>query len=199
MIHPFYDQLYICSTSALHLHDLLPVDPPEQDRRQYEGDKLRDRKCPPHMIQAQDTRQYVSRRQEHKELSGQRHPQTVDPIPQRLEHRADDDTVPGKQKAPTDPPQSRNPDRQHILRGIEKAQERAGDRHKERQSDQHQTDSRDHTEPYRLHDPFLIARTVIVSDDRHHPVIQAEHRHKDKTVQFKVYAKDSRGRGRKHQ
>ena len=93
-----------------------------------------------------------------------------------------------------DDAQRRRADGEHRLRRVEQLQQHIGDQFKGRKAQDHDADGREDAELDRFLHALRFARAVVIGQDRHHRVVQAEDRHEDETLQFEIRAEDRRRR-----
>ena len=158
-----------------------------------------DREGPPYCMKTKNSGENIGRRQNCKNLSCQRHDQTVNTIAKGLEYGTDDDAVAGKQEAQADDAQCRNADGEHFRGSVEQSKKFIRNQDKQCKSNQHQADCGDYAQLNRLNDTFFVACPVVVSDDWNHSVVQTEDRHENKTVQFEVNTEYGSGGRREHE
>ena len=178
--------------------DLQGSDPPKQKCGEDHGHYFRKRDGPPHHGQPGYHGKEICRREYDQKLARGGYDQAVYPVAKSLKNGAYDDTVSRENKAQADDTQRRDPDFQHMLGGIEKPQELCRENLEYGQSHQHDADSHPDTQLHSGYDSFFISGAVIVGDDRDHAIIEPEHRHKNKALQFKIDTEDSRRGGREH-
>ena len=85
-------------------------------------------------------------------------------------------------------------DGQHLLRRGKEAQQRGRDGLKEQAPNAHDDDGRRHRQAEGPLHPVHPSRAVVVADDGHHGVVQAEDRHEDEALQLEVGPEDGGGR-----
>ena len=134
----------------------------------------------------------ICNRQDNKQLPCRRYDKTVDTISESLEYGTCNNTETCKNKAKRNDAKSRNTDFQHGVGSIEKCTKQELWRNLEDdKSGTHDAYSDDNAEFYRLGDSLFISGSIIICDDWNHTIIQSEYRHKDKALQFEIYAKHS--------
>ena len=111
-----------------------------------------------------------------------------------LEHGPRDDAEAREREDDADDPQGGGADGQHLLRRGEEAQQRGRDGLKEQAAHAHDGDGRRHRQAEGPLHPVHPSRAVVVADDGHHGVVQAEDRHEDEALQLEVGPEDGGGR-----
>ena len=116
---------------------------------------------------------------------------------ERLEHRRANNRIAREQEAYADNAQRRNADSKHIFRSVENRQQLVRQKHEYKKPDEHNPDRIQNAEFDGLSDALGLFRAVVVCDNRHHPVVKPEHRHKHEALQFKIHAEHRGCRGGK--
>ena len=157
--------------------------------------QLRDGEGPPHGVEDAGTAEQPGRRDEHQQLAGDGHEHTVGALSQRLEGGAGDHAEAGKDKGDADGPQGGHADGQHIGAGVEQAQEHLGDELHQGKAHQHDGHGKGDGQPDGLAHPVGAAGAVVIGDDGHHGVVQAEHRHENEALQLEINPEHRHGGG----
>ena len=183
----------------LKIFEFFAVNPAKENGCHGHGHQLGDREGPPYCMKAKDFGENIGRWQNRKNLSGQRDDQTVNTVAECLKYGTDDNTISGKQETQADNSQCRNADGKHFRGSVEQSKKLIRNQYKQCKSDQHQADGGNDTEFNCLHDTFSVACPVVVSNDRHHSVVQTKNRHKNETVEFEVNTEYGSGGRSKHE
>ena len=181
---------------AVHGRDDFLVGVNHKQSAQSQAGQLRNQESPPDVDHFAGLAQQPGRRQQNHQLTGHRDVQTEQTVAQSLEHRAEDDINARQQEVEGDDPQRRHTDGQHGLAGRKDGQDLVGQQLEDGKADQHNALGVEDGSLDGLFDPVGFAGAVVVADDGHHAVVQAEDGHKHKALELEVDAKDGHCRGR---
>ena len=176
-----------------HLGDDGTVHPQEEQHRHAQRGDLRNGITPPHQIVVSDglavAGQHIGDGYQKHQLADDGGDHGVHRLPQCLEGTAQSDAGPGRAETQGDDPQGRNGHLLHSLRGIEDTDQRPRNGPEDGHTQHHDAGGIDGAALDGLHHAAAILSAVVIGHDRNHTVVQAEHRHKDKAVEFEVDAK----------
>ena len=168
--------------------------PAQEDGRERQAHELGDGERPPHQLQPSGQGEQIRHRQQHADLAADRDDQTVKRRAERLKDAARDDAEARERERQADDAQRGPADGQHLLRGGEETEQRTGDDLEERKTHAHDGDGCDSRKADRPAEALRLARTVVVRNDRHHRVIQAEDGHENEALELEVRAEHRRRR-----
>ena len=133
-------------------------------------------------------------RQQHHQLAAHRGNQTVQRVADSLTHGTGNDVEARQHEGHGDDPQSHGADGEHLLRGVEEHQQLLGEELENQASHSHDGHGgADGQLDGPLH-PGQAGGAVVIADDGHHAVVQAEHRHEDEALKLEVCAEHGGGR-----
>ena len=171
----------------------------QEVHREDQRHDLRDGVGEPHQLQAVCQAQQVRRGQQHHQLAADGDDQAVHRVADGLKHRAGDDAEAREQVAGGDDAERRHAVAEHRRVRVENAQQLRREHLKEQHAGERDAHGGKHREPDGLLDAVGTARAVIVRDDGHHAVVEAEHRHKDEALELEVRAVHRRRHGGERQ
>ena len=136
--------------------------------------------------------------QHRKEDTGEHLHHAVDEGKQRVahavEHAAGHIDQRQENVEPAGDAQRRAADGQCLLRGAENAQQRTGRELKQQHTRRHNGNGNDHRQADGLFHAIHTSCAVVVGNNGHHTVVQAENGHKDEALQLEIGAEHRRGR-----
>lgn len=180
-----------------HRHARLFERGAQKEQREDQRGDLRDRECEPDAAQHAAQRQQIRRRDEHHDLTRDGDKHTVDAVAKCLARGTGHDADTGKYERQTHDAQRGRADLQHGVRGVKHQQQLFRNELEYEQTDHHDRDGVDHAEADRLMDTLRLLRAIVIGNDRHHAVIQTEHRHEHKALELEIDAEHRDCRGRK--
>ena len=167
---------------------------PQEDDAQHQRNHLRDGEAEPHQVQHSCPGQEPRRRQQRHQLPAHGADQRVDGVADGLADGAGDDIESRQQEGVADDPQGHRTDGEHLLRGVEKAQQRSRDQVKGRTAHTHNHCGGGGGELEGLFHPVQPGSAAVIGDDGHHAVVQTENGHEDEALELEVGPEDGGGR-----
>ena len=178
-----------------HRHARLFERGAQKEQREDQREDLRDWERKPDAAQHAGQRQQVGSRDEHHDLARDGDEHAVDAVAKRLTRRAGHDADAGKHERQAHDAQRGRTNLEHCVRGVKHQQQLLRDELEHEQTNHHDRNGVDHAEADRLVDTLRLLRTVVIGNDRHHAVIQTEHRHEHKALELEVNAEHGNRRG----
>ena len=132
-----------------------------------------------------------SDRKQNHQLTADRNNHAVQAVSKRLEYRYRNDRERRDDKMKTDQPKARNAVAGKLVKRLgltEHRQKRLREHQKDDRSDCHDAACNQVAQLHRIEDALPVPRAVVVCNNRHHAVIQAEHRHENEALQLEVNA-----------
>ena len=176
------------------------VDTGIEGQAHQDTDKFRNEEGPPDIVDTAGLCQQPRCRQQHEQLAADRNDEAEDAVAQRLKDRAEHDADARQQEMQADDAHGRDTDGQHGVAGGKDAQHLPGCELEDAEACQHDTFGVAHRQLDGLFHTVRSAGTIVVADDGHHAVVQAENGHKHKALQLEVDAEHRHRRsGEGHQ
>ena len=180
----------------LQREDHPAVDTTQEDHTEGQRGQLRDRKGPPDGGDAAAEGQKERRGQEDQELTDNRDHHAQQAIAQGLEGGGADDAEAREDKTQADDAQGGHTDGQHVGGRFKQAEDIRREELNDHQAHQHDGHGQEGAEFHRIHQAFTLTGTVVVGDDGHHAVVEAEHRHEHEALELEIHVEHGHGGGR---
>lgn len=173
--------------------DFLKIKIAKVDQAEGKGEQLREWESPPNRVQAAEAGEQVCGGKQYDQLPHCGDGQAQKAVPQGLADGEHADAEARENEAEADRPKRRHADLLHCLRGVENGEQLVRNQPKDQDTDEHDDGRIKNTQLDRLHHTVRLACTVVIGDDRHHAVVEAEDRHENKALQLKIDAEDGGG------